>query len=150
MKLEVKDERRSVAYMVISNNKGFTLLEAVLALGILILILASVPPLLNPLTQDTKSEAVSVRQALHFISMEVHKGGTVNTAKDKLYIQDLQGRTAVFEQYKDMIRRQVDEKGHEIYLHHIEDLTIIQDGSYIVITVLGKEGASYEKWIDTE
>ncbi|AIF66789.1 hypothetical protein GZ22_09140 [Terribacillus saccharophilus] len=136
--------------MGISNNKGFTLLEAVLALGILMLILASVPPLLDPLTQDTKSEAVSVRQALHFISMEAHKGGSVNTAKDKLYIQDQQGRTTVFEQYKDMIRRQVDEKGHEIYLHHIEDLKIIQDGSSIVLTVKGKEGSLYEKRINME
>ncbi|PAD36908.1 competence type IV pilus minor pilin ComGF [Terribacillus saccharophilus] len=136
--------------MGISNNKGFTLLEAVLALGVLMLILASVPPLLDPLTQDTKSEAVSVRQALHFISMEVHKGGSVYTVKDKLYIQDQQGRTAVFEQYKDMIRRQVDAKGHEIYLHHIEDLKIIQDGSSIVITIKGKEGSSYEKRIDME
>ncbi|WP_366247151.1 competence type IV pilus minor pilin ComGF [Terribacillus aidingensis] len=136
--------------MVISNNKGFTLLEAIIALGILILILVSVPPLLTPLVQDTKSEAVSVRQALHFISMEVHKGVAVNTAEDKLYIQDQQGRTAVFEQYKDMIRRQVDEKGHEIYLHHIEDLEFIQDDSSIVITVKGKEGLSYEKWIDME
>ncbi|MFB1098986.1 competence type IV pilus minor pilin ComGF [Terribacillus sp. JSM ZJ617] len=136
--------------MVISNNKGFTLLEAIIALGILILILVSVPPLLTPLVQDTKSEAVSVRQALHFISMEVHKGAAVNTAEDKLYIQDQQGRTAVFEQYKDMIRRQVDEKGHEIYLHHIEDLEFIQDGSSIVITVKGKEGLSYEKRIDME
>lgn len=136
--------------MVISNNKGFTLLEAIIALGILILILVSVPPLLTPLVQDTKSEAVSVRQALHFISMEVHKGVAVNTAEDKLYIQDQQGRTAVFEQYKDMIRRQVDEKGHEIYLHHIEDLEFIQDDSSIVITVKGKEGLSYEKRIDME
>ncbi|PAE16773.1 hypothetical protein CHH91_05860 [Virgibacillus sp. 7505] len=136
--------------MVISNNKGFTLLEAIIALGILILILVSVPPLLTPLVQDTKSEAVSVRQALHFISMEVHKGVAVNTAEDKLYIQDQQGRTAVFEQYKDMIRRQVDEKGHEIYLHHIEDLEFNQDDSSIVITVKGKEGLSYEKRIDME
>ncbi|MFP7253287.1 competence type IV pilus minor pilin ComGF [Terribacillus goriensis] len=136
--------------MVISNNKGFTLLEAIIALGILILILVSVPPLLTPLVRDTKSEAVSVRQALHFISMEVHKGVAVNTAEDKLYIQDQQGRTAVFEQYKDMIRRQVDEKGHEIYLHHIEDLEFNQDDSSIVITVKGKEGLSYEKRIDME
>lgn len=136
--------------MVILNNKGFTLLEAVLALGILMLILTSVPPLLKPLTQDTTSEAVSVRQALHFISMEVHKGGSVNTANNKLYIQNQQGRTAVFEQYNDMIRRQVDEKGHEIYLHHIEDLKITQDSSSIVITVKGKEGSLYEKRIDME
>ncbi|MEC0304880.1 ComGF family competence protein, partial [Terribacillus saccharophilus] len=60
------------------------------------------------------------------------------------------GRTAVFEQYKDMIRRQVDEKGHEIYLHHIEDLKIIQNGSSIVLTVKGKEGSLYEKRINME
>lgn len=136
--------------MVISNNKGFTLLEAIIALGIMIMILVSVPPLLTPLVQDTTSEAVSVRQALHFISMEVHKGVAVNTTENKLYIQDQQGRTAIFEQYKDMIRRQVDEKGHEIYLHHIENLEFIQDDSSIVITVKGKEGLSYEKRIDTE
>ncbi|MFP7477776.1 competence type IV pilus minor pilin ComGF [Terribacillus saccharophilus] len=136
--------------MVISNNKGFTLLEALFALGILMLILASVPLLLAPLTQDTKSEAVSVRQALHFISMEVHKGSTVYIAGDRLYIQDQQGRTAVFEQYKDMIRRQVEEKGHEVYLHHIEDLKITQDSSSIDISVTGKEGELYEKRIALE
>ncbi|MFP7493643.1 competence type IV pilus minor pilin ComGF [Terribacillus saccharophilus] len=133
--------------MHFSNEKGFTLLEALITLSILILILATIPPLFAPLTKSMDTEASSVRQALHFITMEVHKGTSVRVEDDRLLIQNQQGRTAVFEQYKDMIRRRVNEKGHEIYLHHINDLTISSDEFTIVVTVKGKRGATYEKRI---
>ncbi|MFS0561926.1 competence type IV pilus minor pilin ComGF [Terribacillus sp. 179-K 1B1 HS] len=136
--------------MDISSNKGFTLLEVLITLSILILILSSIPPLLAPMTQNTETESLSVRQALHFISMEVHKGNFVGIEENRLFIEDQQGRIAVFEQYKDMIRRRVNGKGHEIYLHHIENLEFQLDGSTIIAIVRGKEGASYEKRIVTE
>ncbi|MFP7171023.1 competence type IV pilus minor pilin ComGF [Terribacillus sp. 7520-G] len=133
-----------------SSDKGFTLLEALIALGILILILSSIPPLLAPLVQNTEPESLSVRQALHFISMEVHKGNFVRIEDDRLFIEDQQGRIAVFEQYKDMIRRRVNGKGHEIYLHHIEKLEFHLDGSTIIAIIKGKEGESFEKHIALE
>ncbi|SDD53713.1 competence protein ComGF [Terribacillus halophilus] len=136
--------------MGISSNKGFTLLEVLIALSILILILSSIPPLLGTMTQNTETESLSIRQALHFISMEVHKGNVVSIEENKLFIEDQQGRLAVFEQYKDMIRRRVNGKGHEIYLHHIENLEFHLDGSIITAIVRGKEGRLYEKRIITE
>jgi competence protein ComGF len=136
---------RGAAYMGIWKDKGFTLLEALIALGILMLIVSTIPLLLTPLKEEPKAEAVSIRQGLYFISLEIYKGNNIQAAEGKLFIQTQQGQTAVFEKYKNMIRRQVDGKGHEVYLHRIQDWKVTQHGDTIVITIKANKDEVYEK-----
>ncbi|SNZ10805.1 competence protein ComGF [Terribacillus aidingensis] len=131
--------------MGISKDKGFTLLEALISLGILVLIVSTLPLLLTPLQHEANAEAVSIRQGLYFISLEIYKGNNIKAADGKLYVQNQQGQTAVFEKYKNMIRRQVNGKGHEVYLHRIQDWKVIQYGDTIVITIKANKDELYEK-----
>ena len=53
------------------------------------------------------------------------------------------GSIATIESYKNIVRRQVEGKGHEIMLKNIADFHVKQEGAYITIQVKDYEGRQY-------
>ena len=55
------------------------------------------------------------------------------------------GKVVTIERYKNIVRRQVEERGHEVMLQNIADFHVEQDGSVIIVQVMDDEGLSYTR-----
>lgn len=93
---------------------------------------------------STKAE-LSVQQFFIFIRNDIILAEHVYSVDQKIYFTLTSEETAVIEQYKDIIRRQVDGRGHETYLRDIETFGVEQFDNTIKITLADKEGRTFEK-----
>lgn len=125
------------------NKKGFTFVSTITTITILFITL----PLLIYLLEVTVStvpesdDEFSVRQFYYFFRDELiaAKAYTVQSDRVLLYLHDDE---VVMEQYKDTIRRRVNDEGHEVYMRNVKDVSfseitegirvhlVLQDGEY--------------------
>jgi competence protein ComGF len=110
------------------NERGFTLVDMLLAFSIFLIIAAYIPLSINMIYRigdvDDRIQRmeweVFISQVKKEIRMSEHVEVDINNNR-LLLLKD--GRQILYEKYSSNVRRRVDTKGHEILLQNIESLS---------------------------
>lgn len=150
------NRQRKNAFMPFwSSDRGFTLISMLIAMTILVLTLPFVYYALSALQiKQTYTEALSVQQLFMQLRNDIIAASSADIADNQLYIRfidqsDNIEKTARFSQYNNSIRRQINEQGHEIYLHQVSNVFFEEQSNAIFLTITMESGEVYEKTLYT-
>ncbi|WP_079530640.1 competence type IV pilus minor pilin ComGF [Halobacillus hunanensis] len=127
------------------NDRGFTLIESLFCLTLLSILLTLSLPLLKLIDSPLYSEDLSVHQFFTFLEEEINLSSQVLSSNNKLSITDPDGRLVTISKYNDVVRRQVNQTGHELLITNIRNLTFTQEKDLLIVSLVLKDGTSYEK-----
>lgn len=101
--------------------------------------------LIQSTTFKTKYDELAVMHFFYFVRNDTLLATHVEVDDHKITFHLQTGEVAVISQYKELIRRQVDHKGHEVYLRNTKNMTVERTpfGFHIIITTV--KGDKYEK-----
>jgi len=128
-----------------SNEKGFTFITTLAMIAILVMTLPFLSYTLKISSPTTSYDELSVNEFYRFIRDELIQSYAISVANNKLYLLQEKDRTTIISKYGDQIRRQVDKKGHEVYLRDVADVVFIEDNYRIIVKITNKKGTTYEK-----
>lgn len=131
-----------------NSEHGFTLLSNLLAIFIIGLIL----PFIINLYQATGNspsytKEISIQQFFQFLRDDLANSESYDVENERLILTLYDGTPTTIEKYKDLIRRQVEGKGHEIYLRDIKSVLFEKLTYGIKTTITSFEGDKYVKHI---
>src|SRR5699024_5563696 len=119
------NKRKLFAYMDIKNNEqGMTFISMLMAFIIILITLPFIIYFLTHLHESELNEDISLQQFFIFLRDDALFAENVFSEDNKLYFSLNTGEVAKIEQYNNVIRRQVDSRGHEIYMRNIESFTL--------------------------
>jgi|SRR5699024_1384065 len=130
------------------NEQGFTFASHLFV----IMVLGMILPIIAYLYQATASipsntEEISIQQFFQFLRDDLSKATSYHVAEEQLTIHLYDGTPTTIEKYFSVIRRQVEGKGHEIYLHHVKDVKFEEMSHGIKTTITSSKGNEYVKHI---
>jgi len=127
-----------------TNNKGFTLLEVVICLAILIVVSSLLPILFLHLHQlnETMEENIYEEWDLFVIQFrnEVKLHQIQHIEPKRLTLVNQTGHSIVFSLYGNLLRRQVNGAGHEVYLTGINELNFTSVNQLLYLEVVFTNG----------
>lgn len=141
----LKQIKRSFVSIIIKNRWGFTLISTLLAITIISLTLPLLTPIIKAVSYQTTYYLTSTEHFFFFIYQKILQSDYFYVKNNRLYFKNKNGQLIKIEKYGSVVRRQVDRKGHEIYLRDVENFTIKQLDHHIFIEVHLKSGEVYEK-----
>lgn len=131
------------------SEQGFTLLSSLIGILIIGMMLPLVASLYQAIAHmPSYTDEISTQQFFQFLRDELAKAASYSVEDKKLTITLHDGTRTTIEKYDDVIRRQVAEKGHEIYLRHVKNIlfeSLSYDGIKATITL--SNGDKYVKHI---
>lgn len=135
-----------VSTVLLKNRNGFTFISLLTALSIIAITL----PITGALIQASKTfsnyEYISVYQFFLFLRDESIASSHVEIIDNKLIFHQ-EDDIATISSYQDVVRRQVNGKGHEIYLRNVKFINFEPLPSGIQVQVTNIEGELFEKTI---
>lgn len=137
--------------MINSQEKGFTFLEMLLVMAIVLLMTSLLPLLLN--VRLFKYENVNGFHHIEWeifvqqLKKELNESKQWKTSGTTLYLEKFTGEQVSFELYQSSIRRQVNGTGNETALQFVENVTYILTNRGIFLRVTSSEGKTYEAFI---
>ena len=145
MKMRLKKQR---GFAMLRKDNGFTMVEMLISLVVFMMLSILVTQMFFIVREN-----FGKKNQLHFKEWEIFTiqlKNEIRTSKDqsvsdnKLYLMT-RGRIVTIERYKNIVRRQVEGRGHEVMLQNIADFHVEQDGSVIIVQVMDDEGLSYTR-----
>lgn len=125
-------------------EQGFTLVSTLISLSLVLISLPLIYELLYEVKKISKLEITPYKFML-FIKEDIHRSEQLIAKDNKLYFYLSTDEVAVIEQYGDLIRRRVDNRGHEIYLRDIVKFETDNLDYGVKVTIRLKDGEKYEK-----
>ncbi|HLR80676.1 MAG TPA: ComGF family competence protein [Bacillota bacterium] len=142
-----KRMKKYVCMVKRNDDRGFSIVSMLLIMTVLSITLPLLSILLQKSSFEHDYDAISVQQFFMFLRNDLLEAKTYTVDEENLHLQLANGQTATISQYQQDIRRQVDGKGHEIYLADIQQLTFTSLPFGIRTTVTTLQGETYEKSI---
>lgn len=139
---------KQFVYTVLDKREdAFTLLSMLMIITILFTMLPLLAYLINSIAYTSSYDELSIQQFFNFLRDELMLATDYSISKNKIVLDDLEGKKVSFERYNNVILRRVDGLGHDIYLRDVQaiDFTDISYGVQVEITSL--RGETYEKSI---
>lgn len=128
-----------VKNVAVQNNKGFTLVEMLVAFSIFSIIISFLPMLISTINRDQLLERRGQRLEWEvFISQikkEIRMSQKVTISNQRLLLEK-DGAVIIYERYGSNLRRRVDYKGHEIILQHVQSFQfeVLLNGVSVKVT----------------
>lgn len=130
------------------NEKGFTLIEALVSFSVVLIITAFLPILFQTIYTLLKEEKgihpleleVFTQQA----KVEIRTAKSVTTTGKILTIKNVNNQSITYEKYQGNIRRRVNGTGHEIMLQNVRDVVFVQARNGAILFITGDEADFYE------
>lgn len=129
------------------NKQGFTLINHLLRLVILFIFLPLLTLIISRAEMIHKNNIEDVYQFYIFVQNEINLASELNKVGNDLYITDINDHVIKISQYKDVIRRQVNQEGHEILLRNVQDMKIKAKERGFSLEIHLMNGESYERII---
>lgn len=143
-----KKRKRVSAYTAIHKNElGFTFVSMLLMLTILALSLPFLVYVTKSASYSTNYDEIAINQFFQFLRDDVIEATEYQISETALILMIDDRTTVTIEKYQDLIRRQVNKQGHEIYLRNVKDLSFTSHDFGIRATVTSLQGEKYEKTI---
>ncbi|MFS1517941.1 competence type IV pilus minor pilin ComGF [Bacillus sp. SCS-151] len=138
---------------IIRTAKGFTLIEVLLSLAIFLLIVAFLPTMISIIHPNYYNDDQINKQEwelfLQQARIELREAIAINVNSNTLYLTTSQQKTISYEQYKTILRRRVDETGHEVLIQNISSVIFRPVTEGIIIQVIDLSGELYEERISS-
>lgn len=129
------------------NDKGFTFLSALLTITILFITLPFTTYLVKGINFTSNYEELSLQQFYYFLRDDVIKSTELIVEPTKVTLQNYDGSLVTIEKYQNLIRRQIDGQGHEIYLRNIQEALFTNTSNGFRVSITSTQGEQYEKTI---
>lgn len=126
------------------HEHGFTLISTLISLSLVLISLPLLYELMSEVKNMSKLE-LSPYKFMVFITEDIHRSEQIIAKNNKLYFYLPSGEVALIEQYDDLIRRQVDNRGHEIYLRDVVKFETNNLDYGVKVIIDFKDGEKYEK-----
>jgi competence protein ComGF len=129
------------------NNKGFTLLDAMLSFLVFSIISLGFPLVIKGFEMIQKESVPPRYYEWNLFSQSLRtemRGGSNFLISPEAVSYVSRGETIKYEQYQDSIRRRVDERGHEVVLQGVDSFEISEVPQGIRIEVIFEEGEIVE------
>lgn len=144
--MQNKTTKPSVYMLILPpNEKGFTFIMTLAMVAILVMTLPFLSYTIRIVSPTTSYDELSVNEFYRFIRDELIQSYAISVADNKLYLLQEKERRATISKYGNQIRRQVDGRGHEIFLRDVEDVVFIEDAYGIIVRITNRKGTTYEK-----
>ncbi|AOH55687.1 hypothetical protein ABE28_015105 [Peribacillus muralis] len=135
-------------FVILRQNDGFTMIEMLFSLLILLIISLFVLQLFSIIqTQVGAIDKLHPKEWEVFtmqMQQEVRSSKFQDVAGNRLYL--LTGEKLSFiEQYEDKVRRRVDGMGHEVILQNISRFKVEKDGGVIILEITDKAGTTFSR-----
>src|SRR5690625_4566135 len=129
------------------NEKGFTFLHLLVAITILSVSLPYLSYLLQAASYDNNYNEISVQQFFQYLRNDVIQstGYRLRSSPSRINLELENGKTATFELYGNLIRRQVDGRGHEVYLRDVRQIRLKSLHYGFKLNITMAEGEIHEK-----
>ena len=145
MKMLLKRQRR---FAILRKDSGFTMVEMLISLVVfMMLAILTAQIFLTVRDQFGEKNHLHTKEWELFtlqLKSEIRTSTDQSVLNNKLYLMT-RGKVVTIERYKNIVRRQVDGRGHEIMLQNIADFHVEQDGSAVIVQVIDHEGMLYTR-----
>jgi competence protein ComGF len=128
-------------------QEGFTLIETIIALAVLVMLSSLVPLLLAPIQKHPPSSQLE-ETALFFsmLGKEFREGSSFQITNNVLFIKKTGGDEISFSRYRTLIRKQINGMGHEVWLQEIQLFTPFKHSDKLLeIKIIDSEGNEYNR-----
>lgn len=142
-----KKKKLFVCTVLKNDEQGSTFISMLMALVIIIITMPLIIHFLTHIHASKFNDDLSIQQFYIFLRNDVLTADHVYSNENNLYFYLPTDEIAKIEQYQNMIRRRVDEKGHEIYLRNIDSFTLHPLSYGTKVVIISEEGEMYEKTI---
>ncbi|WP_174613797.1 competence type IV pilus minor pilin ComGF [Virgibacillus ihumii] len=130
------------------NEKGFTFISVLLMITVIFLTLPLIAFLTKSITYSTNYDAMSVQQFFYFLRDDVIAStDVIMVHSEAISLHHYNDSIVTFEKYNDLIRRQVDGQGHEIFLREVQEVNFKKVRNGVHVFLMTKQGEQYEKTI---
>ena len=133
---------------MLRKDSGFTMIEMLLSLVIFMMLSILVTQMFITVRENfgKKNQLHPKEWEIFTIQLknEIRNSNEQSVIDNKLYLMS-SGNIVTIEQYKNIVRRQVEGMGHEFMLQNIADFQVEQDGTDIIIQVMDNEGQLYNR-----
>src|SRR5699024_3839166 len=127
---------------------GFTLVSSLLRLLIIIITLPMLILMYSKFTVKPYEERLSIQQLFFILQNEVYLAKEVTHGNNLLRFT-VNHDHITFERYGRLLRRRVNDEGHEIYLRNIDSFLLERSSNGIKITITMMTGEAYERILIT-
>lgn len=127
-------------------DKGFSLLEVLFSLSIIMVIFTLLPSLLVSISNKQSSDPFNPFEWEVFVQqakMEIREAEKVTISGNVVYFHVGNNQVVTYEPYQDQIRRRVNGTGHEVLLQKIAGVVFSLETNGILITITTRSGLSY-------
>jgi competence protein ComGF len=135
----------------LGNTKGFTLLEALLTLSIVLIIVSLFPMFIQVFQHDLqKKEGLHMFEWEIFLQqaqMELREARKVEVGANRLLFTGKEGEQITYEKKNGKLRRRVDGSGHETLLQHVDTVSFVAIERGIIIKVMDSSQQVYKRVI---
>lgn len=143
-----KSVKKNFAYTVIkANEKGFTLLSMLMTVALISLTIPLLMSIIYVIPDPMNDETSSIYHFFYFLRDDLLFATNYSIDNNILFLELPSGEIATIEKYGSLIRRQVDRKGHEIYVRDVKDLIFKHHPYGIRVMITSMQGEIYEKTI---
>jgi len=130
------------------NEQGFTFISMILMISLLAMMIPLLGYTLKAVDISTNKQEIEVQQFFHFLRDDLIKAQEIQVTPSRLYLEQLEAEgRVVIKQYEDLVHRQVNGRGHEIYLRDIKNVAFSPVSYGVHVTVTTLEGETYEKTV---
>lgn len=130
------------------NECGFTLVSSLLRIVIISLTLPILVFVFSKLHTNSLEQTLSIEQLFFIMQNEIYEATEVSHTHNQLLLQ-VDDNTVTFNRYGALIRRQVNNTGHEIYHRNISDFVLKSVANGVMVTITTLTGEVYERILIT-
>lgn len=130
------------------SQKGYTLMEAFIALTVLLMLSSLIPLMFIPIQKPppiTQLEETSL-----FFSMlgkEIREGKSIEVNNNSLSVTLSNGNVLNFSRYHSLIRKQVNGLGHEVWVQNISEMVLKKHSDALfAVKLIDTQGNEYERY----
>lgn len=134
--------------MILKDKNGFTMIEQIFTLMIILMLLPIVQLLILYVHSPTDKFNVEMNDAANAIFQMVLSGYDVNVVDNRLRFKNQNNQTVLIEKYNQLIRRRVDGEGHEIISRDIKQLIFSMDKDILSFEITMKNNENIKKQIN--
>lgn len=129
------------------NEFGFTLASHLLRLLIILMSIPIIILAIQKINVLPLSESLAVQQFFFILQIDAYNAINIYSTNNEVTITLMTGETVNLHHYSNVIRRQVQGQGHEIYLRNVKSFIVneLPYGMHVEVTML--EGDTYERTI---
>lgn len=130
------------------SQKGYGLMEAFIALTVLLMLSSLIPLLFIPIQkQPPISQMEETSLFFSMLGKEIREGKSIEVNNNSLYVKLTNGNVLSFSRYHSLIRKQVNGLGHEVWVQNISEMVLKQHSEVLfALKLIDTQGNEYERF----